>query len=147
MANPFDKYLKEEDLLQIAVTRYLQLQHPEMKYHHSPNEGKRTPFVRYLIGLLGVKSGFPDLVIFYKGYNMALELKVKKNFPTQNQWYWLNLLEGNGWYSQWANSQELAIKHIEDFKIWVDGKIQTNESPESSEGNRNKSGRKGFFAA
>lgn len=121
MGKSFFDYLKPEDHEQIAVIQFLKLQHPEMKFHHSPNEGKRSKFEIFLINLLGVKAGFPDLIIFYEGYNMALELKVGKNEPTDLQMDWLYLLHDNDWFSCWANSLEMAMQLINDFKIWVDG--------------------------
>jgi len=88
--NPFDKYLKPEDRLQISVCNYLAYAHPFAVVHHSPNEGKRTKFEQYLIKLLRVMSGFPDLVIFADNRRILfIELKTIKNknvSPAQKWW-------------------------------------------------------------
>jgi|GEM_PF-2004348 len=127
--NPFDKYLKPEDRLQIAVIRYIKYKYPSVKIHHSPNEGKRTKFEQYLFLQLGCSRGFPDLTLFYKKCNMALELKAGKNTPTSSQIEWLDNLESNGWYSVWCNTFESACKEIDNFISLANGK----ESEESEE--------------
>ena len=40
-ANPYQKYLKGEDLLQRAVINYIQMQYPDAIFTHPMNEGKR----------------------------------------------------------------------------------------------------------
>ena len=88
--NPFDKYLKLEDHIQINVCNYIAYAYPYAVVHHSPNEGKRTKFEQYLIRLLKVMSGFPDLVIFADNKRVLfIELKTLKNknvSATQKWW-------------------------------------------------------------
>ena len=64
-ANPYQKYLKGEDLLQRAVINYIQMQYPKAIFTHPMNEGKRSPFEQYKLKYLGTKPGIPDLLIFY----------------------------------------------------------------------------------
>jgi len=45
--NPFQKYLKGEDLMQRAVINYIQMQYPDAIFTLPMNEGKRTPFEQY----------------------------------------------------------------------------------------------------
>lgn len=92
--NPFDKYIKGETALHIAVCEYVAYQYPEILIHHSPNEGKRTPFERYLIKRMNVSSGFPDLMLVDVKQNkiLYLELKFGKNKLTANQSNWLKSL-------------------------------------------------------
>ena len=87
--NPFNKFIKGETAIHIAVAEYLQYQYPNVMFHHSPNEARRTPFERYLISKMGVSAGFPDFVIYGEGITLALELKYKDNTPTDAQLNWL----------------------------------------------------------
>ena len=65
--NPYQKYLKGEDLLQRAVMNYIEMQYPKAIFTHPMNEGKRSPFEQYKMKYL------------------AIELKHKYNKPTPNQ--------------------------------------------------------------
>ena len=53
MSNPFHKYLGPDDHLQHQVITWLRYQHPKLRYHHSPNEGRRTPFEQFKFKYLG----------------------------------------------------------------------------------------------
>lgn len=113
-SNSYDRYLGPEDKTQIAVTEYLRLQYPKAVYHHSPNEGKRSRFEQYKIKKLGVKSGFPDLLILYKGVRLALELKKDKgDNPTDNQMEWLKAIRENGFTAAYAKGFDEAKKIID----------------------------------
>lgn len=90
--NPFARRLRPEDRLHSSVCDYILFKYPGAVIHHSPNEGKRSAFERYLMKVLHVSSGFPDLLVFYNGKVIALELKAGKNKTTPNQVRWLNLL-------------------------------------------------------
>ena len=85
----FAAWLKPEDRLHTTVVNYIKYRYPGALIHHSPNEGKRGPYQRYLIKCLGVSPGFPDLLMFYKGKVLAMELKIGKNRPSVNQRKWL----------------------------------------------------------
>lgn len=87
--NPFDKFIKGETAIHIQVAEYLQYQYPNVMFHHSPNEARRTPFERYLVSKMGVSAGFPDFVIYGFVNTIALELKYKNNTPTDVQLKWL----------------------------------------------------------
>jgi len=108
--NNFDRYLKAEDRLQIAVTEYVAYRYPDLKVHHSPNEGKRTTFEQYLLKKMCVSSGFPDLFICGRGKVLVLELKAGKNKPTPNQEAWLLHLRECGIHAEWSNDFELIVK-------------------------------------
>ena len=94
--NPYQKYLKGEDLLQRAVINYIQMQYPNAIFTHPMNEGKRSPFEQYKLKYLGTKPGIPDLLIFTpnsKRSGLAIELKYKYNKPTPKQKEWLKWLK------------------------------------------------------
>lgn len=115
--NPFDKFIKGETAIHIQVAEYLQYQYPNVMFHHSPNEARRTPFERYLISKMGVSAGFPDFVIYGKNFNLYLELKYKDNTPADVQLNWLKHLNSyHNAITAVAWSFESA-KHIIDFYI------------------------------
>lgn len=113
--NPFDKYLKPEDHLHIQVCRYIKFQYPWVVIHHSPNEGKRTPFERYKMKLLMVMAGFPDLLLFChkKKKVIALELKSGKNKPTDNQVSFMEVLRSVDIPVHWTNL-------FDDARLFID---------------------------
>lgn len=92
MARTFSSMLRPEDRLHASVCDYILFKYKGAVIHHSPNEGKRTRWEQYLMKVLHVSSGFPDLLIFYKGKVIALELKAGKNRMTANQQGWIDLL-------------------------------------------------------
>jgi hypothetical protein len=114
-SNPFDKYLTEEDRLHIGLLDYIRLQYPKALVHHSANEGKRSPFERYKIKKLGLKKGFPDLIIIYNGRNLALELKTEKGKPSEDQEAWINGLQAHGWTGYIAYGFDEAKQAIDKF--------------------------------
>ncbi len=117
--NPFFKFLGPEDHLQHQVIIWLKYQHPTLRYHHSPDAGKRSIFERFKYNYLGSDGGFPDLI--FPSILLAIELKVKPNGTTATQKEWLNYLEKNGWTALVCFKYEEAIEAIntavERFKI------------------------------
>ena len=130
-ANPFEKFLGIEDRLQISCFQYAQMQFKGLLIHHSPNEGRRTPFEQYKIRQLGVKAGFPDFICFnnfqtsnhdistaYKYKGLAIEFKAiykngKKNTETPEQIEWGGRLIDQGFFYT-------VITSFDDFKKLVD---------------------------
>lgn len=71
----------------------------------------------------GLKSGVPDLILPVPrgGHTgMALELKVGKNKPSDNQLWWLRNLHSYGWYTVVCWTYEDAVAAFEEY---LDGKI------------------------
>ena len=115
MANGLDKYLGPEDHVHILVCTYLRMMHPYAHFHHSPNEGKRGRVAQYKITRMGVSSGFPDLIIFYEGHHLGLELKAGKNKASANQVAWLQILEENGWDTAVCTGFDQAQRVIDQW--------------------------------
>ncbi|OZI06609.1 hypothetical protein BWI93_19205 [Siphonobacter sp. BAB-5385] len=111
--NPYEKYLGPEDHVQIQVCNYLRAQYPQAVFYHPPNEGKRTTFQMFKIKILGIKAGFPDLVIFHAGKNLALELKAAKGKPTPEQLEWIAFFRRQGWMAE-------ICKGFDDAKAVID---------------------------
>ena len=120
--NPFYKFLSAEDLLHIAVLKYLDLAYPNALILHAPMEGKRSPFERYKATMLGLSrsKGFPDLLIIYKGKQIALELKTEKSHMSKEgvlskeQEEWIKNLNANGIPAYEAYGFNEAQKIIDD---------------------------------
>ena len=74
MKKTFESYLGKEDHLQHQIITWLRLQHPKIVFHHSPNEGRRTPFEQFKYKYLGSDAGFPDLI--FPALKVAIELKI-----------------------------------------------------------------------
>lgn len=70
--------LSPETLLHIQFCDYLQLQYRGIKIHHSPNEGKRSYFIQWLIKRMRVSKGFSDLLLIWNGKCCVIELKATK---------------------------------------------------------------------
>lgn len=72
----------EEDDLQRACVCWFDLQYPQyrLRLHHSPNGGKRNAIEAAKFKQMGVRAGFPDLLLLIsnKYYPfMGIELKTK----------------------------------------------------------------------
>ena len=115
--NPFDKFFGPEDHLQHQVITWLKWQYPNLKYHHSPNEGKRSAFEKYKYIYLGSDSGFPDLI--FPSLFMAIELKILPNKPSDNQKEWLLYFKTIGWKAEVCYDFESAKAMIQQrvFKM------------------------------
>lgn len=90
--NPFSRRLRPEDVLHANVCKYILFKYPGAIIHHSPNEGKRSAFERYMMTVLHVSSGWPDLIVVYRSEMIAIELKEGKGKLTDNQRKWLTIL-------------------------------------------------------
>jgi hypothetical protein len=56
--------------------------------HHSPNGGKRNPIEAAKFKQMGVRTGFPDLILLVPNKDhpfLAIELKVGKNSQQESQ--------------------------------------------------------------
>jgi len=116
--NPYEKYLKGEDLLQRSIINYIELKYPDTIFTHPMNEGRRTKFEQYKMKYLGTKAGIPDLLIFTPNDHfsgLAIELKYKYNKPTDNQKKWLKWLENCKWATFWSNNYDECIEIIDNY--------------------------------
>lgn len=123
VANPYDKYLGKEDVLQRGVINYIKAQYPEAFVVHIPNEGRRSMFERYKFKTLGGVSGMPDLMIFnpnkYRN-GLAIELKAGTNRPTKNQLECLKKLQEMDWEAFWSADFDYIKQRIDQYFNDVD---------------------------
>lgn len=85
---------------------------PELAWiHHSPNGGKRDGFTGAQMKALGVRPGFPDLILPINvgtHAGLAIEFKSPTGRTTPEQDGWLRHLSGQGWACHVARSAEDA---------------------------------------
>lgn len=80
MPNPFDRFITSETKEHIALCNWLNIQYPNILWWHTPNEGKKSPFERYLVSRMGVRKGVSDFIIMEKRGNsigLVIELKAE----------------------------------------------------------------------
>lgn len=125
---------EDEQAALFSWVRQLRETYPLLKLlHHSPNEGKRAP---RKAKRLGIRSGFPDLILpvpsaDQKHIGLAIELKRGDNRPTENQRWWLEQLQAQGWRAEvhtsrqpgdWAQTALVICEHLglpEEVRRWL----------------------------
>ena len=110
----------QEDDLQMAFVRYVEMQFPDYSrlLHHSPNGGKRNISEAARFKRMGVRSGFPDLVLYVPNgefQGLVLELKIHPNKPTENQKFWLYHFEKTGYKVHIGYDIDDLILTFKDF--------------------------------
>ena len=109
-------YASSEEAEQIAVIQYCDLL--GIPVTHTANEGKRSAAYGARLKRMGLRPGFPDLLITrarggYHGF--AIEMKYGDNKPTKDQIQWLNTLEGEGYATAVCYTAADAIRLIEKY--------------------------------
>lgn len=105
-----------EDREQITVIQYCDIL--GIPIMHTANEGKRSASYGAKLKRMGLRSGFPDLLITrarggYHGF--AIEMKYGKNKPTEAQLKWLLTLKQEGYATAICYSAKEAIGLIEKY--------------------------------
>lgn len=124
--NPFLKYLTEEQKDHASLCKYLEYQYPQLLWWHTPNEGKKTAFERFLFAIMGGKKGVSDFIIIEPkgGYNgLVIELKAvgtklfKRDgscyYPEQNEF--LYNMRNKGFFATFAVGYDEAKAIIDDY--------------------------------
>ena len=109
-----------EDALQIACVNWFTYQFKPIAnaLHHSPNGGFRHTKEAARFKDMGVRAGFPDLVLFVKrhGYGaLCIELKVGKNKQTDHQKEYQALLEQQGYRYEVVRSFDEFVELINEY--------------------------------
>lgn len=91
-----------EDSLQKTCVQWFSLAYSPYSrlLHHSPNGGKRNAIEAAKFKAMGVRAGFPDLILCVArgGYHgLFIELKTAKGRQTENQKYFQKALEMQGY--------------------------------------------------
>ena len=111
---------QKEQILQKAIVRYMKLQHNDIFMNGSlggvyiQNSRHRDYKAR------GYTSGFPDLFIYSSRIvegeiinGLAIELKVKGNYPTEAQKNVIGVLNKNGYLACVCTGLDEALERIE----------------------------------
>ena len=109
-------YASSEDAEQEAVVEYCDLLH--IPIVHIPNEGKRSLSYAARMKRMGLRSGFPDLLVPLArgGYHgLFIEMKYGKNKTTKEQKEWLERLSAEGYACAVCYNAAEAIKTIEGY--------------------------------
>ena len=109
-------YASSEDAEQEAVVEYCDLLH--IPIVHIPNEGNRSLSYAARMKRMGLRSGFPDLLVPLArgGYHgLFIEMKYGKNKTTKEQKEWLERLSAEGYACAVCYNAAEAIKTIESY--------------------------------
>lgn len=98
--------------------------------HHSPNGGQRSSFTGAQMTALGVKKGFPDLILpccsrAFAGLAMEFKRPDGKGKTTDEQIEWLEMLTAQGWACYVVTSAEAARDIVCSYF-----EIQPQDAPE-----------------
>ncbi len=103
---------------QIALVEWAALVH-KVRLVHIANEGKRTTWFGNRLKKLGMRKGFPDLLLFIprKGFfGLAIELKRDKASKlTPEQREWLAELNSHGYLAKVGYGIDEAQEIINDY--------------------------------
>jgi len=91
---------------------------PELALYHPPNEGHRTIMTGAMLKRLGLRKGFPDLLLLAQsgGYGMLfIELKSEFGTPTKEQLEYLAFLRDRGYAACLCYGWDAARRCIEDY--------------------------------
>lgn len=112
-----------ESQIQIMIFDWASFQkgkYPELELmFHVPNGGSRHVLEAVNLKKQGVKSGVPDIVLPApkgKYHGLYLELKAtKKNKPSDNQKWWIEELNNQGYKAEVAYGFDEAIQVITSY--------------------------------
>jgi hypothetical protein len=110
------KLRSSEEAEQITVIEYCDLL--GIPVTHTANEGKRSKSYGAKLKRMGLRPGFPDLLItrargVYHGF--AIEMKYGNNKLTNEQKEWLRILSKEGYATAVCYSASEAIRLIEKY--------------------------------
>ena len=128
-----------EDNMQIACVSWFMHQYHSYAFllHHSPNGGARSESEGARFKEMGVRKGFPDLILLIPNRHhpyLCLELKTDKGRQSESQRYYQQLVtEAGGLYVVIRSKEEFAstvkaylADRDEELKISVQQPIKSN---------------------
>ncbi len=115
----------EEDKLQQSCIRWFDYQHPKLSLllHHSPNGGFRNKIEAAKFKLMGVRKGFPDLILLVSsnGYHaLMIELKSSKGRQQESQKLFQQAVEAQGYKYALCYSLDEFITIINEYLKFKD---------------------------
>ena len=115
-----------EDNLQIACVRWFSLQYPRLSnyLHHSPNGGFRNLREAGRFKQMGVRAGFPDLILLYpsgKYHYLCIELKSEKGKQTESQKKWHKMIQETG-------NKYVVCRNLDQFMTEINNYMNLNQN-------------------
>lgn len=113
-----------EDELQIMVMNYVRAKYPDVLSFHVPNGGNRSASEGALFKRMGVLAGVSDVFIMKKKHSqfpltvysgLIIELKVKPNKPTKEQFDFLDKMKAQGFETHICYEYEEVISIINKY--------------------------------
>lgn len=109
---------RPEQEIQRAVFKHLAARSmPGVFAFHCPNGGKRSKIEAAIFKGLGVRSGVPDVIIFYRAQIFGLELKASDGRLSPNQRQAMNEMEVAGARTAVAKSLDEALITLECWGV------------------------------
>lgn len=117
-----------EENLQVGCVNWFDYQYPQLRplLHHSPNGGFRNKCEAARFKAMGVRSGFPDLILLVSNSNynyLAIELKDKRGMQTVNQKLFQEAIEKSG-------GKYVVIRDFDTFRKTITNYICDNNENE-----------------
>lgn len=118
-----------EDDMQIALFQWIDSNAhywPGLEYaFHTPNGGYRAKATAVRMKRMGLRDGVPDVLMPYptsEYSGLALELKVKRNKPTEKQTLWLMRYKAVGYYvavvyDDWQIAAGIMVKYLRGLAL------------------------------
>jgi hypothetical protein len=116
MSGGKELYRSSEGAEQEAVIEYCDLMH--IPAVHVANEGKRSKSYGAKLKRMGLRRGFPDIIVFCakgKYHGLAIEMKYDKGKTSKDQEEWLRTLSSEGYACAVCYGADEAIKIIERY--------------------------------
>ena len=91
---------------------------PERLLHHSPQEGIRSKITGHHLKRIGMRPGFPDLMLYVKRGDygaLAIELKCENGRATKEQLVYLDDLKSQGYATCICRGWEEARNKITEY--------------------------------
>ena len=108
-----------EAKLQRTCLQYVRLAYPDVVIHHSPNElGLNGENARNEVAkrkAMGMRPGWPDLELFYKGYALFIELKIGARSMTSKQIQCMEDLREQGFDTEIIRDIDTFVKTVDNW--------------------------------
>jgi hypothetical protein len=117
ISQPKGTVSRSEEIEQARVVRWSHLPAvralmPALRWlHHSPNGGRRDAFTGAQMKALGVKPGFPDLILPHNNGThpgLVIEMKSAKGTTSPEQKEWIAHFQAQGWEFRLARTAQEA---------------------------------------
>ena len=116
-----------EDFLQKSIIKYWDLKYPKWKKRlvHAPNGGKRNAIEAAKFKQMGVRAGFPDLILlipnkFYPFCGIELKVKTGRQSESQKEYQKEFFAEGQYFYFLKRHNMKTFYRcPVENFSAYV----------------------------